>query len=48
VEATIAWQATAELELSMSISAFAVGAFIRDTGSAKTIHMLGLESNFRF
>lgn len=48
VEATIAWQATAELELSMSVSAFAGGTFIRDTGSAKTIHMLGLESNFRF
>lgn len=48
VEATVAWQATAEMELSMSVSAFAPGAFIRDTGSARTIHMLGLESNFRF
>jgi hypothetical protein len=48
VEASIAWQATAELELSMSVSAFAPGAFIHDTGPAKTIHMLGLESNFRF
>ncbi|WP_083910309.1 alginate export family protein [Sphingomonas sp. LH128] len=48
VEATLAWQATAELELSMSVSAFAPGAFIRDTGTAKTIRMLGLESNFRF
>ena len=48
VEATLAWQATAELELSASLSAFAPGAFIRETGSAKTIHMLGLESNFRF
>jgi hypothetical protein len=47
-EATIAWQATAELELSASLSAFAPGAFIRDTGSAKTIAMLGLEANFRF
>ncbi|WP_232492677.1 alginate export family protein [Novosphingobium kaempferiae] len=48
VEATVAWQATAELELSASISAFAPGAFIRATGAARTIHMLGLESNFRF
>jgi hypothetical protein len=48
VEATVAWQATAELELSASISAFAPGAFIRETGSDRTIHMLGLESNFRF
>ncbi len=48
VEATLAWQATAELELSASLSAFAPGAFIRETGSAKAIHMLGLESNFRF
>ncbi|MFT4056613.1 MAG: alginate export family protein [Novosphingobium sp.] len=48
VEATLAWQATAELELSMSVSAFAPGAFIRDTGSARTIRMFGLESNFRF
>lgn len=47
-EATIAWQATAELELSASLSAFAPGAFIRQTGPAKTIRMLGLESNFRF
>ncbi|WP_235037541.1 MULTISPECIES: alginate export family protein [unclassified Novosphingobium] len=48
VETTVAWQASAELELSASISAFAPGAFIRETGSGKTIHMLGLESNFRF
>lgn len=48
VEASIAWQATAELELSASVSAFAPGAFIRQTGPARTIQMLGLESNFRF
>lgn len=47
-EATIAWQATPEWELSTSLSAFAPGAFIRETGPAKTIVMLGLESNFRF
>ena len=47
-EATIAWQATSEWELSASLSAFAPGTFIRETGLAKTITMLGLESNFRF
>lgn len=47
-EATIAWQATPEWELSASLSAFAPGAFIRETGPAKAITMLGLESNFRF
>jgi hypothetical protein len=47
-EAAIAWQATPEWELSASLSAFMPGAFIRQTGAAKTITMLGLESNFRF
>jgi hypothetical protein len=47
-EASLSWQATPELELSGSLSAFAPGGFIRATGPAKTIHMLGLESNFRF
>lgn len=47
-EATMAWQATSEWELSASLSAFAPGTFIRDTGPARTITMLGLESNFRF
>ncbi len=47
-EATLAWQATPELELSTSLSAFAAGQFIRDTGKARTIAMLGTEANFRF
>jgi hypothetical protein len=47
-EATLAWQATPELELSTSLSAFVPGAFLRETGSGRTIAMLGLESNFRF
>lgn len=47
-EATIAWQAVPEWELSASLSAFTPGAFIRETGPARTITMLGLESNFRF
>lgn len=47
-ELAVAWQASPEWELSTSVSAFAPGAFIRQTGSARTILMLGLESNFRF
>jgi hypothetical protein len=48
MEAALSWQASPELELSTSLSAFAPGSFIRQTGPAKTITMLGLESNFRF
>ncbi len=48
IEATLAWQATPELELSTSLSAFDAGRFIDDTGSGRTIGMLGLESNYRF
>lgn len=47
-EAVLDWQATRELELSASISAFAPGDFIRQTGPARTIRMLGLEANVRF
>jgi len=47
-EVTLAWQATAELELSTSFSIFMPGDFIRETGPAETIRMIGLESNFRF
>ena len=47
LEASLSWQATPEFELSTSLSAFAPGAFIRETGSARTIGMLGLEANFR-
>ena len=46
--ATLAWQATPELELSISLSAFDPGRFIDETGSGSTIGLLGLESNFRF
>ena len=48
IEATLAWQVTPELELSTSVSAFDAGRFLDDTGSGRTIGMLGLESNFRF
>lgn len=46
-EATLSWQATPELELSTSLSAFQAGAFLRETGPAKTIGMIGIEANFR-
>ena len=47
-EATLAWQTTAELELSGSLSVFSPGTFIRQTGPAHRITMIGFESNFRF
>ncbi len=47
VEAALSWQATPELELSTSLSAFGAGAFLRQTGPAKTITMIGLEANYR-
>jgi len=47
IEASLSWQVVPELELSTSLSAFAAGAYLRQTGSAKTITMLGLEANFR-
>lgn len=47
-EAVVAWQASAELELSTSFSVFAPGAFLRETGPARTTTMLGLQANFRF
>jgi hypothetical protein len=47
VEAALSWQVVPELELSTSLSAFSAGAYLRETGPAKTITMLGLEANFR-
>jgi len=48
IEATLAWQATAELGLSGSLSAFEAGRFLHETGPARTSTMIGLESNLRF
>jgi hypothetical protein len=48
VEGSVAWQATPELEISASLSAFEPGGFIRESGPARVIRMVGLESNFRF
>jgi hypothetical protein len=42
------WQATPDLNLSASVSAFAPGGFIRDTGPARTIRVVAVAANFRF
>lgn len=47
-EVSVSWLVAPELELSASASLFKPGSFIRDTGTADTIRMFGLESNFRF
>jgi hypothetical protein len=47
-EASVEWRATAELTLGASLSYFRSGAFLRETGFARTIRMTGLEANFRF
>ncbi len=48
LELAIAWQATTELNLSASLSAFDAGRFIRETGPASTITMASATVNFRF
>lgn len=48
VELAIAWQATPELNLTASVSAFKAGSFIRETGPAETIKMLGVMATYRF
>jgi len=48
IELAVAWQATKELNLSTSLSAFDPGPFIKDTGPARTIKMAAAAANFRF
>jgi hypothetical protein len=48
VEVAIAWQATPELNLSVSVGAFDPGAFIRQTGPAEVIKLIGVMANYRF
>lgn len=48
VELTVAWQASPELNLSVSVGAFVPGAFIRETGPAETITMFSGMANYRF
>lgn len=45
-EVVLAWQA-GPLSLSASYSVFVPGGFIRATGPARTIHLLGVEAQFR-
>lgn len=46
-EVALTWQASPDLSLDASFGAFVPGGFIRQTGPARTIRMLGLEANFR-
>lgn len=48
VELSVAWQATAELNLSASLSAFEPGRFISDTGPAQTITLISVMATYRF
>ncbi len=48
VELAIAWQATPELNLSASVGAFDPGTFIRQTGPAEVIKLVGVMANYRF
>lgn len=44
VEISAGWQASALLSFTASLSAFRPGDYIRDTGLARTIHMVGAEA----
>jgi hypothetical protein len=44
IEISAGWQASALLSFTASLSAFRPGPFIRDTGPARTIHMIGTEA----
>ncbi len=48
MELGVSWQAPPNLNVTGSLSAFQPGDFIRDTGSAQTIKMIGLQTTFRF
>jgi hypothetical protein len=48
IELATSWQATPQLNLTASLSAFDPGPFIRDTGPARTIKMAGTQATFRF
>lgn len=48
IELATSWQASPKLNLTASLSAFDPGPFIRDTGQAQTIKMLGAQTTFRF
>lgn len=47
-EVVLGWQADQAFSTAVSYSLFEPGAFIKDSGSAKTIHMVGAEVQYRF
>jgi hypothetical protein len=48
IEAVLDWQATRTLGVTASMSLFEPGGFIRQTGPARAITMLGLETTYKF
>ena len=47
-EGVLSWQASDILSFAVSLSAFFPGSFIRQSGPAETIRMIGFETMFRF
>lgn len=47
-EIALAWQATPELNLAGSVGVFDPGTFIRETGPAQIIKLVGVMANYRF
>ncbi len=47
-EIAVAWQATPELNLAASVGVFDPGTFIRETGPAQVIKLIGVMANYRF
>ncbi|ONF97297.1 alginate export family protein [Sphingomonas jeddahensis] len=48
VELLVGWQASTVLSFSLSASLFTAGDFLRNTGPARPIRMVGAEAMFRF
>lgn len=47
-EAIVGWKPDSNFEVLVSYSRLSAGRFIRETGPARTIHMVGLETTYRF
>ncbi|SFR96664.1 alginate export family protein [Sphingomonas jatrophae] len=48
IELLVGWQANTILSFSLSASLFTAGQFLRETGPARPIHMVGAETMLRF
>ncbi|WP_408589459.1 alginate export family protein [Novosphingobium sp.] len=48
VELSASWKASDTLSFAASLSLFRAGAFLRETGAARPIHMAGLETMLKF